>query len=156
MALSTSIGRAGGTGRLAQFLARRLARFNENVREAAARHGALVVDLEPVHVMTDRRLWHADRLHLNADGHRRVTSAVLEQVDVLDAHLLGGSPGWWRAPLPPSPPSSRQDDLVTDLAWVRDHLAPWVVRRIRGMSSGDGHDPKDLSPRRVHMSTPMT
>ena len=57
--LVTSIGRAGGTGRLAQLLAERFARFNVNVRATAARHGALVVDLERVHVLTDRRLWHA-------------------------------------------------------------------------------------------------
>ena len=34
--LFTSIGRAGGTGRLAELLADRFARFNENVRAAAA------------------------------------------------------------------------------------------------------------------------
>ena len=114
-----------------------------------ARHGALVVDLEPVQVLTDRRLWDSDRLHLNADGHRRVAAAVLEQLDVRDPALLGGEPGWWREPLPPRPPTTRKDDLATDLAWARDHLAPWVMRRIRGTSSGDGRDPKDLRPQRV-------
>jgi hypothetical protein len=154
--LFTSIGRAGGTGRLAQFLADRFARFNENVRAAGARHGALVVDLERVPVLTDRRLWHTDRLHLNADGHRRVAAAVLEQLDVRDPDLLGGMPGWWREPLPPRPPSSRRDDLGRDLAWARDHLAPWVMRRIRGTSSGDGRDPKDLRPQRVYGPAPLT
>ena len=153
--LFTSIGRAGGTGRLAQFLADRFARFNENVRAVGARHGALVVDLEPVHVLTDRRLWHTDRLHLNADGHRRVSAAVLEQLDVLDPDLLGGPPGWWRQPLPPRPPSSRQDDLARDLAWARDHLAPWVMRRIKGTSSGDGRAAKDLTPKRVDGLAPL-
>ena len=106
--LFTSIGRAGGTGRLAQFLADRFARFNRNVREVGARHGALVVDLEPVQVLTDRRLWDSDRLHLNADGHRRVAAAVLEQLDVRDPDLLGGEPGWWREPLPPRPPTTTE------------------------------------------------
>jgi lysophospholipase L1-like esterase len=147
--LFTSIGRAGGTGRLAQFLADRFARFNRNVREVGARHGALVVDLEPVQVLTDRRLWDSDRLHLNADGHRRVAAAVLETLGVDDPTLLGGEPGWWREPLPPRPPTTRKDDLATDLAWARDHLAPWVMRRVRGTSSGDGRDPKDLRPQRV-------
>jgi lysophospholipase L1-like esterase len=147
--LFTSIGRAGGTGRLAEFLADRFARFNENVRAVGARHGALVVDLEPVHVLTDRRLWHSDRLHLNADGHRRVTAAVLEELDVHEPELLGGTPGWWREPLPPRPPTSRRDDLGRDLAWARDHLAPWVLRRVKGTSSGDGRDPKNLALERV-------
>lgn len=153
--LFTSIGRAGGTGRLAQFLADRFARFNENVRAVGARHGALVVDLEPVHVLTDRRLWHTDRLHLNADGHFRVGAAVLEQLDVLDPDLLGGPPGWWREPLPPRPPTSKRDDLVRDVEWARDHLAPWVMRRIKGTSSGDGRDAKDLTPKRVDGLAPL-
>jgi lysophospholipase L1-like esterase len=152
--LFTSIGRAGGTGRLAQFLADRFARFNRNVREVGARHGALVVDLEPVHVLTDRRLWDSDRLHLNSDGHRRVAAAVLEELGVDDPDLLGGEPGWWREALPPRPPTSRRQDLATDLAWARDHLAPWAMRRVRGTSSGDGRDPKDLRPQRVDGSPP--
>lgn len=145
--LFTSIGRAGGTGRLAQLLAERFARFNENVRSVAAFRGAVVVDLEPVEVLTDRRLWHTDRLHLNADGHRRVAAAVLELLGIDDPILLGGPPGWWREPLPPREPSRRRDDLAADAAWVREHLAPWVMRRVRGVSSGDGREPKDPVPR---------
>ena len=141
--LFTSIGRAGGTGRLAQLLADRFARFNENVRAVAALRGCVVVDLEPVVVLTDRRLWHSDRLHLNADGHARVAAAVLERLGVEDPALLGGDPGWWREPLPPRPPSRRRDDLAADAAWMREHLAPWVMRRVRGVSSGDGRDPKE-------------
>lgn len=153
--LFTSIGRAGGTGRLAQFLADRFARFNENVRVVAERHGALVVDLEPVHVLTDRRLWHSDRLHLNADGHRRVAAAVLEELGVGDPELLVGSPGWWREPLPLKPSTSRRDDLARDAAWARDHLAPWLMRRIKGTSSGDGRDPKDRTPTRMDGAAPL-
>lgn len=141
--LFTAIGRAGGTGRLAQLLAERFSRFNENVRSVAMNTGSILVDLEPVHVLTDRRMWHSDRLHLNADGHTRVAAAVLEQLGVADPRLLGGATGWWRAPLPPAPPRSRAADLATDAAWVRDHLAPWVWRRVRGVSSGDGRSSTD-------------
>jgi hypothetical protein len=28
--------------------------------------------------------------------------------------------------------------LVADVRWVRIHLLPWIGRRIRGVSSGDG------------------
>lgn len=149
--LFTSIGRAGGSGRVAQALADRFAAFNRNVREVAQRHGADVVDLERVDVLTDRRLWHDDRLHLNADGHARVASAVLEVLSTDDAAVLGGAPGWWREPLPPRPPSSRRADLVADAAWAREHLLPWVGRRLRGVSSGDGREPKDSTPTRVHV-----
>lgn len=147
--LFTSIGRAGGTGRVAQALADRFAAFNRNVRAVAAEHGAKVVDLEPVEALTDRRLWHSDRLHLNADGHTRVAAAVLETLGVDDPTLLGGDPGWWREPLPPAPPSRKRDDLAADVAWAREHLLPWVGRRLRGVSSGDGRSPKDVEPVRV-------
>jgi len=148
--LVTSIGRAGGSGRVAQLLAGRFARFNDNVRETASRHRALVVDLEPVDVLTDRRLWHTDRLHLDAEGHRRVAAATLEVLGIGDPALLGGEPGWWRQALPPPPPSSRRSDLVADARWVREHLLPWVGRRLRGVSSGDGREPKDTALRTLH------
>lgn len=147
--LFTAIGRAGGTGRLAQLLADRFARFNENVRAVAGRTDATVIDLERVPALTDRRLWHSDRLHLNADGHTRVAAAVLEGLGVMDPAILEGSPGWWRDPLPPPPPSSRRTDLARDAAWVRSHLLPWVGRRLRGVSSGDGREAKDPVPRVV-------
>ena len=147
--LFTSIGRAGGTGRLAQLLADRFARFNENVRSVAARTGATVVDLERVDVLTDRRMWHTDRLHLNSEGHRRVAAAVLWQLGVVEPEDLGGPVDWWREPLPAPSPSTRRADLATDVAWVRDHLAPWVMRRLRGTSSGDGRSAKDPTMRRI-------
>ncbi len=149
LVLFTSIGRAGGNGRLARLLAERFARFNAAVRAVADRYGALVVDLERVVALCDRRLWHTDRLHLNADGHARVAAAVLEVLGIDDPQLLGGEVGWWREPLPPRPATSRRQDLVADLVWVRDHLAPWVGRRLRGVSSGDGREPKDPGPRLV-------
>ncbi|MFC3688074.1 SGNH/GDSL hydrolase family protein [Aquipuribacter hungaricus] len=141
--LFTSIGRAGGTGALARSLAARFARFNAGVRDTAARHGALLVDLEPVTVLTDRRVWHTDRLHLAPSGHARVAAAVLERLGVDDPALLGGPPGWWQEPLPPAPATVRRAELAADVAWLRGDALPWVGRRLRGVSSGDGRDPKD-------------
>lgn len=151
--LFTSIGRAGGTGPLAQLLAERFARFNDNVRGSARRHGARVVDLEPVDALTDRRLWHTDRLHLNADGHRRVAAATLEVLGIEDPQLLGGEVGWWRVELPAKPPSSRRTDLTADVVWARQHLLPWVGRRLRGVSSGDGREAKDPVLRTLDAAT---
>jgi len=145
--LFTSIGRAGGTGRVAQLLADRFARFNDNVRATAERRGALVVDVGGADALTDRRLWHVDRLHLNPEGHARVAAAVLETLGVDDPHLLGGPVGWWREPLPAAGPVARRDAVAADAVWVKDHLVPWVGRRLRGTSSGDGRAAKDAVPR---------
>lgn len=147
--LFTAIGRAGGTGRLAAVLADRFRRFNDVVRETAAEHGALVVDLEPVGALSDRRLWNEDRLHLNAAGHRRVAAAVLETLGEHDPAIIGGGSGWWRDPLPPASKTGRGVDLAADLRWIRRHLVPWVGRRLRGVSSGDGRRAKDPLPRVV-------
>jgi lysophospholipase L1-like esterase len=151
LVLFTAIGRAGGSGRLADWLADRFARFNDRVRQAAERHGATLVDMGRVPALTDRRMWHVDRLHLNAEGHTRVAAGVLEQLGVTDEDLLGGPAGWWREPLPPAALVPRRQQLATDVRWAREHLAPWVGRRLRGVSSGDGRDPKDARPRLVEV-----
>ncbi|MCU0295719.1 MAG: SGNH/GDSL hydrolase family protein [Candidatus Nanopelagicales bacterium] len=143
--LFTSITRAGGTGRLAEAIATRFDRFNDNVREVGQRHGATVVELDRVEALTDRRLWHADRLHLNAQGHARVAAAVLAELGVDD----GGRPEWWAVPLPAISPKGRAKSLAGDLDWARAHFAPWIWRRLRGVSSGDGRIAKDEALRTV-------
>ena len=141
--LFTSIVRDGGDNRLARVVAERFGRFNDNVRATAGRHGALVVDLGAVPALTDLRLWWMDRLHLNADGHARVAAAVLETLGVDDVALLGGDAGWWRDPLPPPSAVRRREEVLADVEWLRRHALPWVGRRLRGVSSGDGRRAKD-------------
>ncbi len=148
--LFTSITRAGGTGRLAEAIATRFDQFNDNVREVGARRGAAVVELDTVEALTDRRLWHADRLHLNAEGHARVAAAVLAQLGVDD----GGRPDWWAVPLPAISPKGRAKSLAGDLNWAGAHFAPWIWRRLRGVSSGDGRVAKDNGLHVVVTSAP--
>ena len=147
--LFTSLTRAGGSGRLADRLEARFVRFNESVRQVADRQGCLLVDDEAVTALTDRRFWGVDRLHLNELGHARVAANVLSTLGVNDAEVLGGPVGWWGEPLPPPHPVSRREALSADLRWAGVHLGPWVVRRIRGISSGDGRSAKDPTLRRV-------
>ena len=141
--LFTAVGRAGGKGRLADWLADRFARFNDHVREVADRSGATLVDMGAAAVLTDRRVWDLDRLHLNADGHTRVAAAVLEQLGVDRPDLLGGPVGWWREPLPAAVPVPRRVSAAADLVWARTHLLPWLGRRLTGRSSGDRRSAKD-------------
>ena len=126
-----------GRGRTADLLAARFAAFNAGVRAVAARHGAVLVDLGAEPVLADRRLFHPDRLHLAPEGHARVAAAVLEALGVADPAITGGPPGWWRAAVPGDPRASRRTELVADVRWVRQHLLPWIGRRVRGVSSGD-------------------
>ncbi len=137
--LFTVIERAGGSGRTADRLAARFASFNVHVREAARLNGAIVIDAAEAHVLQDRRFWDADRLHLNSEGHRRVAEAIKVKLG-LSTDLS------WREPLPVNEPrkkvSEKVSDLWEDLRWIQAFLLPWLWRRIRGRSSGDGRSPK--------------
>lgn len=136
--LFTAIERAGGTSRFADRLASRFGAFNTEVRVTAARHGAVLVDVGRERAFYDRRLWHEDRLHLAPSGHARVAVAVLEALGVTDPGRLGGAPGWWRQHLLAVGRPPRHRRVAADLRWVARYLAPWIARRLRGVSSGDG------------------
>ena len=71
--------------------------FTANVWTIARRHGAQVIDLWGMQALQDRRMWAPDRIHLTADGHRRVAAQAL---DVLG---IGGEAGW-HVPLPAAAP----------------------------------------------------
>jgi lysophospholipase L1-like esterase len=119
------------------------AAFNAQLREIATTHGCLHVDLWSMRVLADRREWCEDRLHLAADGHRRVALRACEVAGIPVA-------ADWREPLPPAPAdpprwlTARQQDMY----WARTYALPWLERRVRGTSSGDGIRPKrpDLAP----------
>jgi lysophospholipase L1-like esterase len=102
----------------------------------AARHGAVVVDLYGAPSLGDPRLWDVDRLHLAAEGHRRVAEAVWQ--------ALGYAPedAEWHAPMALTPPPGWVSRRVADARFARQHLLPWIGRRLTGRSSGDGLPPK--------------
>jgi lysophospholipase L1-like esterase len=119
----------------------KVAAFNMHLRAIADRHNCLVVDLWSMDVLRDPRAWSADRLHLTPEAHRRV---ALRACEVAGVPVTAD----WRQPWPAT------DRLAVsgirawaaarwmDLRWARHHAAPWVARRLRGESSGDGMEPK--------------
>ncbi|MFE6281459.1 SGNH/GDSL hydrolase family protein [Streptomyces sp. NPDC057877] len=106
------------------------------VDDLAARHGALVVDLYGAPSLSDPRMWDVDRLHLTAEGHRRVAEAVWQTLgyEAMDPQ--------WHTPMPPTAPPGWVTRRVTDVRFARQHLLPWIGRRLTGRSSGDGMPPK--------------
>lgn len=116
----------------ARFLTARTVALNWAIRAAAERHGVTVVDLTPYPVCTDPRLWSADRLHLNELGHTRMAAAA--------AHALGvpGSDLSWAESLDPQAKPTLWRRVDTELRWTASFAGPWILRRLRGRSSGDG------------------
>jgi lysophospholipase L1-like esterase len=119
------------------------AAYNQRLHEIAGRHDCLVMDLWSMTTLADSRLWCADRLHLAPDGHRRV---ALRACEVTGLPVRDD----WREPLPEDGQAAagwlaarRQD-----VRWAVAYVVPWLRRRLRGISSGDGMTPKrpDLLP----------
>lgn len=119
----------------------RIEQYNLHIHDIARRYDTLLVDLWPMTVFRDERAWSDDRLHLNSDGHRRV---ALRAAEVLGLQV----PEDWREPYPYLPPQQWTDARRADLRWAKEHLTPWISRRLHHRSSGDGLDPKrpDLAP----------
>ncbi|RKS06673.1 lysophospholipase L1-like esterase [Nocardiopsis sp. Huas11] len=124
---------------LARPLLPRLVDLNARIRAAAARHGAVVLETHGHPVTTDPRLWCADRLHCGPLGHARIAAAMASALGV------PGHDGW-TDPLPPLPRPGRLRTSVTEVRWLGSFLGPWVVRRLRRTSSGDGRAAKRPDP----------
>jgi len=121
---------------LARPLLPRVLDFNARIREAAARRGVSVIDAFPHAVTTDARLWSADRLHASPLGHARFAAAVARTLN------LPGSDDTWTLPLPTLPPPPPWKAAATELRWLGTFAGPWIYRRLRGRSSGDGRTAK--------------
>lgn len=103
--------------------------------DLARRHGALVVDLYGAEVLGDQRMWADDRLHLTAEGHLRVAEAVWQTLGL-------PAESDWTLGLPPAVRPGWAARQTAHLRFTREHLVPWIGRRLTGRSSGDGRPAK--------------
>ncbi len=112
----------------------KVAIYNENVRRVAQRYDALVADQWALTEIQDPRMWAPDRLHLAPLGHHTVARMVLATLGVPND----------LQPMQPEPLPARtwRQARTEDLVWAREYFVPWVIRRIRRVSSGDNVVPK--------------
>lgn len=96
----------------------------------AARHGLVFVNGFGDTEIRRAPYWSPDRLHLNAAGHRRIAALVLAGLGLdVQAHVV-------------DPAAAGGGGLLAEARYYREHVAPWVYRRLRGRSSGDGRSGK--------------
>ncbi|MFI1917380.1 SGNH/GDSL hydrolase family protein [Nocardia sp. NPDC020380] len=120
---------------------RRVDAINERMRSAAARYGVIVAETGRFEVVSDRRLWSPDRLHASPIGHQRIADAVAEAL-----HLPGSDHSWTRPLTPPLPNRAMLDAITTEFQWAATALAPWIMHRVQGKSSGDRRRAKRPQP----------
>jgi lysophospholipase L1-like esterase len=107
----------------------KVAIYNENLRAIALRHNAVIADMWALRELRDPRMWAPDRLHFSPVGHHTVARMVLTSLAV-DHDLEPFVPE-------PLPKETWRHARVEDIGWAREHLVPWVMRRVRHQSSGD-------------------
>lgn len=121
--------------RVARIVSGRLLAFNDAIRGVASDTGATLVDMAAELTVYDPRGWSPDRLHANGVGHEYLMwgagkalglPEAAERLDELKAHAA------------PVEQLGLLRQIVSESTWVWQHLGPWIMRRVRGVSSGDG------------------
>ena len=114
--------------RAALLFAKRFAAFNSELRRIAEETGAILLDLEALPAIGDLEMWAADKVHLRSRGHRFVAYRAADALGVPDAETLGGLDAALHA----------DNDPVLTGTWFRRDALPWIWRRLRGRTAGDG------------------
>ena len=114
--------------------------FNDQVRELAKEVDAILNEANDGRYPNDIRFLAFDRLHLNPEGHHRVAQGVLENLGMPFDES-------YKIPLPPAEPKPFVQRKLSNALWIATFVIPWLYRRSRGKSSGDGREPKYSSLR---------
>jgi phosphatidylinositol alpha 1,6-mannosyltransferase len=112
----------------ARIFARRFAAYNVELRRIAALHGAILLDLEAESEIGELPHWADDLVHLRSGGHRLVAYRAAEMLGVPDARALLGLDEALHA----------DEDEAPRGVWLTRDALPWVWRRVRGRTAGDG------------------
>ena len=111
-------------------------RMNEAIATAADRYGFKLVDLYNAPSMTQPDTWSDDRVHGSTKGHILFAAAAAEALN-----LPGSNHDWAQAEPVAAAPTLRSR-AHSQLLWTKNMLAPWMWHHARGISSGDGREPK--------------
>ena len=122
---------AAATTRTGVIWNQRFKDFNHQVRQLALETGAILNEANDGRYPNDIRFLAFDRLHLNPEGHHRVAQGVQENLGLpFDAG--------YKIPLPPAKRENPIKKKLVNALWIITFVIPWLYRRLRGKSSGDG------------------
>lgn len=126
---------------------RRAAYLTAGLADLCARHEVTLVNCFADRELGEPRYWSADRLHLGSLGHERVAGLVLHALGYADAPEPAAISAAMPTALPALPTAiptaaERTRSFAANARYYRQHVLPWINRRLRGRSSGDNRDPK--------------
>ncbi|AZS43354.1 GDP-mannose-dependent alpha-mannosyltransferase [Microbacterium oleivorans] len=116
----------------ARIFSRRFAVYNARLRQVAARTGAVLLDLGAQTELSRVELWSDDKVHLRSRGHRYVAYRAAEALGVPHADALADLDEAFHV----------DEDPTSRGTWLRRDALPWVWRRLRGRTAGDGRTAK--------------
>ncbi len=114
----------------------RAAAYARELTRVAGETGSLLLEVTHETTHEDIRMWAADRVHLSSHGHRVLSYRAAAALGVPGAGELGALDHAMHAA------EEIEADPLTTPAWLWHHARPWVGRRVRGRTAGDGLDPK--------------
>ena len=120
--------------------------YNAHLWSIAQRHGCHMVDVWGLRSLYAGEMWADDRIHLSPKGHDLVASQALATLESGHSLPIEGFA------MPARPTRAIRAAVSEESKWAREHLAPWVGRRLRRESSGDKLDAKIPTLTRVRKS----
>ena len=81
-------------------------------------------------------VWSDDRVHGSPKGHLLFAAAAAEALD------LPGSNHDWAEAGPDATKPTLRSQAYSQMLWTKNMFAPWMWHHARGISSGDGREPK--------------
>lgn len=118
--------------RLFQPLSHKAKAMTELINSVAAEYEVPVLDLFSMNEFENLEFWCEDMVHFSGHGHIRIANQA--------ASMLGLDQGFEEADLEQMHRPDRGPVAV--MQWTVRHVIPYLVRRIRRRSSGDGLEPK--------------
>lgn len=123
----------------------RAERFSEMIGEVANEFDVPVLDVYGIENFAELMFWAEDMVHFSGHGHIKVANQAAKLLDLRYRFVE----------LDPQELTPISRGVVETVTWVTKDVLPFFQRKLRGVTSGDGLDPKHnqlqpFSPKKDH------